>query len=89
MPNYSEMLDFEINFWVAEVTGKTADYCNSWADAGPVIQQASIAVCCFKSSLADALPTSEGLISNKFVSHENPLRAAMTVFLMMREKTIG
>ena len=89
MLNYGEMLDFEINFWVSEVTGKTADYCNSWADAGPVIQQASIAVCCFKNSLADAFPTAEGLMSNKFVSHPNPLRAAMIVFLMMKEKAIG
>ena len=68
MQNYSDMLDFEINFWVAEVTGKTADYCNSWADA---------------------FPTAEGLMSNKFVSDPNPLRAAMIVFLMMKEKTIG
>lgn len=84
--NYSEMLDCEINAWVNECSrnGK-ADYCNSWAAAGPIIQAGGISIHCYKKSLPVAYPSGEGLVSDKLVKHENVLRAAMITYLMMQE----
>lgn len=73
------------------------DYCNSWADAGPIIQQNLIDL----EALYDFTDESEeeieptGLwaaraVVNGFIhsrsEDKNPLRAAMIVFLMMQEK---
>ena len=88
--NYSEMLDFEINVQVADVTGKHADYCNSWADAGPIIEQHGITLAYDSdgSWVADATAYWVDGIEWQIdgVIHENPLRAAMVAFLMMQEK---
>lgn len=70
------------------------DYCNSWADAGPIIQKNGIAI------MPDS-PTGDWLAFAEFtlcegewefeseptnhVAGSNPLRAAMIVFLMMNE----
>ena len=85
--NYSEMLDFEINVQVAEVTGKHADYCNSWADAGPIIEANKITISAPMEydQPADWLsyPASD---SDTCISWPKPLRAAMTCFLVMQEK---
>ncbi|MDT8853006.1 phage protein NinX family protein [Pantoea dispersa] len=56
------------------------DYCNSWADAGPIIEQKKISlefVGMWRAS------TYEGIERE---ANENPLRAAMIVLLMMQEK---
>lgn len=69
------------------VTGSTGlDYCKRWADAGPIIESNGIGIMPFQKKAAKAWPTSTGLLSNMSVEHENPLRAAMIVFLMMQEK---
>lgn len=60
--------------------------CNSWADAGPIIEKFGIGLMPFKKSPAKAWPLSVGLLSNASVEHENPLRAAMIVYLMMHDK---
>lgn len=77
----------------SEETGyptKSFNYCNSWADAGPIIMK----------SLIGIKPVSlfvgghrwfafEGDADKEFnlkAADNNPLRAAMTVFLMMQEK---
>lgn len=65
--------------------GFARDYCNSWADAGPIIQEYGIGLMLFKKSDAAAWDVSCGLLSAKKINHENPLRAAMIVFLMMQE----
>lgn len=58
------------------------DYCNSWADAGPIIQRDFIAI----------NPVMKGWCAGSdddaeiYFPHANPLRAAMIVFLMMQEK---
>lgn len=69
------------------------DYCNSWADAGPIIQKESICLekdtdrCCddcmevFERDTWQASHCTE----NIWYNDKNPLRAAMIVFLMMQE----
>lgn len=109
--NYSEMTDFEINLSVFEsLFGKMGDDrnmlrvwqqgkfqpCNSWADAGPIIQSNLIDL----EALYDFTDDTEHEIEptgvwaargvTKFFEHPrsesaNPLRAAMIVFLMMQE----
>lgn len=95
---YSEMTDFEINkavasacldewydngIWVVRCDDEDRNIfnpCNSWADAGPIIEQKRISlefVGMWRAS------TYEGIERE---ANENPLRAAMIVFLMMQEK---
>lgn len=64
--------------------GKEFDPCNSWADAGPIIQEHGIGLMPFKNLDAAAWDVSSGILSAKKINHENPLRAAMIVFLMMQ-----
>ncbi len=61
------------------------DYLGSWADAGPIIEENGIAIMPFKMATPTAFPSREGLVSARLVEHENVLRAAMIVFLMMQE----
>ena len=61
------------------------DPCNNPADAWPIIAANHIGIMPFKSGGATAWPTSVGLLSNAQVKDDNPLRAAMIVFLMMKE----
>jgi len=72
------------------------DFCNSWADAGPIIQQNLIdleAIFEFTDESEEQLePTGlwaaravvKGFIHPR-AEDKNPLRAAMIVFLMMQE----
>lgn len=62
------------------------DPCNSWADAGPIIQHNSIGIMPFKNYESEAWQLSAGLLSNTTVKDKSPLRAAMIVFLMMQEE---
>lgn len=66
--------------------GNCFNPCSSWADAGPIIQEYGIGLMPFKKIDAAAWDLSCGLLSAKKINHENPLRAAMIVFLMMQEK---
>ncbi|MGQ3902999.1 phage protein NinX family protein [Mixta calida] len=90
--DYSKMSDYEISCEVGRAIGFTdyllarseqKNYCNSWADAGPIIQENSI------SLISDW--NEEGLWGATFQpwiysEHENPLRAAMECYLMMHDK---
>lgn len=67
-------------------TSENKDYCNSWADAGPIIAENGIGIMPFKKRPARAWPTSIGLLSKANVEDNSPLRAAMIVFLMMQEQ---
>lgn len=101
--NYQEMSDRHINCLVHDVFireeqsafGLTLnvvrhpkDYCNSWADAGPIIQRNKISI--IHDCMAEpqdggcwlARPT-YGYEHEKARS-DNPLRAAMVLFLMMK-----
>lgn len=57
------------------------DYCNLWADAGPIIESEKISLTCSKvTGLWLAIH------DRNSANHDpNPLRAAMITFLMMRE----
>lgn len=52
------------------------DYCNSWADAGPIIQK----------NIIPLNPFRDGWVAGerRNVRDKNPLRTAMIVFLMMK-----
>lgn len=97
MKNYGEMSDFEINCLVhaevMQISGlnsfKTKDYCNNPADAWPIIVEHEIDV--IQNNGQDcALATNSAVMmfrgDDVFIcQHENPLRAAMIVFLKMSE----
>lgn len=63
------------------------DYCNSWADAGPIIEKGLISLqFCQGNWMASVNPSQEtGFRAACFIEKRNPLRAAMIVFLMMQE----
>lgn len=73
------------------------DPCNSWADAGPIIQEENIGInpewerCCedcgdtFHTGTWEACVHDDGYNKNYEYAHENPLLAAMIVFLMMKD----
>jgi len=72
------------------------DYCNSWADAGPIITQERISLIADGEWLAAGPGTGiDGYFDSKggvgtyggdlFWHDKNPVRAAMIVFLMMKE----
>lgn len=93
--NYSELDDWAINTLVDGVLNhapvdcaQSKDYCNSWADAGPIIQENYLSVEC--DDMFDApMPSSYWKAHNPKGNHytdKDPLRAAMIVFLMMQEE---
>lgn len=61
--------------------------CNSWADAGPIIEEGLISLQFYQGSwMASVNPSQEsGFRAACFIEKRNPLRAAMIVFLMMQE----
>ncbi|WKZ94084.1 DUF2591 family protein [Chimaeribacter arupi] len=63
---------------------KEFDPCNSWADAGPIIQEHGIVVACYQRMEPQAWPAMEGTISSSHSRNKNPLRAAMECFLKMK-----
>lgn len=62
--------------------GEECNYCNSWADAGTIIRKNRISI---KNRFeGNWMAENEWGISYRAI-HDNPLRAAMIVFLMMHE----
>lgn len=66
--------------------------CNSWGDAGPIIAQNKISVVFDCSDYCEAVSADDDVccrcgdpFGNR-EQHENPLRAAMIVFLMIKDK---
>jgi len=59
----------------------TYDPCNSWSDAGPIIQREFIAI----NPVMKGWCASSDDDAEMYFTHENPLRAAMIVFLKMQE----
>ncbi|SER29050.1 Protein of unknown function [Rosenbergiella nectarea] len=90
MMNYQEMSDHEISCEVGRkisfadyimARNGQVNYCNSWADAGPIVQENRISL--FASD--DDVKWMAQFINHKNVHMDkNPLRAAMVVFLMMK-----
>lgn len=97
--DYSKMSDFEINRRVFNhvMTGRnwdkqgkgSFDFCNNPADAWPIIVENNISLILDNPSSAMATSNCVGWYSDEeppiHASNQNPLRAAMTVFLMMQE----
>lgn len=97
MNNYEDMSDFEINCRVhaeiMQISGlnsfKAKDYCNNPEDAWPIIVKYEIDV--IQNNGQDCpLATNSAVMmfrgNDVFIcQHENPLRAAMIVFLKMNE----
>lgn len=87
--DYSKMSDFEINFRVhsevMEISGldsfKAKDYCNSPADAWPIIVEERIRL----NPILYTKWIAEDYLEDFSFTDINPLRAAMIVFLMMQE----
>jgi hypothetical protein len=73
-------------------SGREFDPCNSWADAGPIIQSNYISIVEYVRH-NPACVREEWWEADRFadmnVKHKNPLRAAMIVFLMMKESKNG
>lgn len=72
---------------------KEFDPCNSWADAGPIILENSIGLIApfagFEPEGFAIWNAYDPMSQDRVFSHENPLRAAMIVFLMMNEPKRG
>ena len=58
------------------------DFCNSWADAGPIIEKENISLTCHQSRDEWAAIFNRHVMS----AHSNPLRAAMECYLMKKER---
>lgn len=58
------------------------DYCNSWADAGPIIEKENISLTCHQNRDEWAAIFNRHCMS----ANQNPLRAAMECFLMKKER---
>ncbi|MGC6230431.1 phage protein NinX family protein [Hafnia paralvei] len=105
MTDYSKLSDDEINSRVAETLPIRftyyADYiwnaeeecrfapCNDPSDAWPIIVDNNIAIVPYRHTLPQAWPTKFGIASKFLVEDKNPLRAAMIVYLMMKESENG
>lgn len=95
--NYEEMSDFEINKAVERATGMycedfkgrympTMAYCGNPSDAWPVIEANGIGMYKAGDCWICGTNISYGNFDNE-TCHENPLRAAMIVFLMIKDAT--
>lgn len=97
--NYEDMSDIAINAHVSrvlygnisrrhqmEIASGGVDYCNRIEDAWPIIVENHIAVVPYQYTTPQAWPTAFGSASKFTTEDRNPLRAAMIVFLKMREK---
>lgn len=58
----------------------TIDYCNNWADMGPIIDEKRINLNAYDAPEQGWTATSD---TSFFVDSDNPLRAAAIVYLMM------
>lgn len=102
MTDYSKMSDLEINIMVSkslygelsnwhkgELNEGVVDYCNNPSDAWPIIVENHVAVVPYRHTTPQAWPTKFGIASKFLVEDRNPLRAAMIVYLMMKESENG
>lgn len=72
------------------VGGFIRDYCNSWADAGPIIQGNEISMISRRANgewKAEIFLGRKDIFDNYATFFDkNPLRAAMIIFLMMKDE---
>jgi hypothetical protein len=76
--------------WYEGKTYRSADYCNNPSDAWPIIVESGISMIRVQGSdycgMHAGLSFRDGMTSDHAYHSENPLRAAMIVYLMMMEK---
>ncbi|EFM18649.1 phage protein NinX family protein [Pantoea sp. aB] len=70
--------------WFGNLETLVVRYCNSWADAGPIIQRKEINI--LFNWNEDGIHGASAGFPHKDHEDKNPLRAAMIVFLMMQGK---
>lgn len=75
-----------LNLVIRNSTGRRFDPCNSWADAGPIIAESKINIEFHEWKNDVIKPYAMNSRTGLATYHENPLRAAMIVFLMMHDK---
>ena len=79
------MTDSEINTLIADIEGRcsTPDYCNDWADIGPIIEREKITVDFwdYKQWIAH----NNGYTPFVKTRAETPMKAAALCYLKMRE----
>ncbi|MEQ5400952.1 phage protein NinX family protein [Providencia rettgeri] len=99
MNKYTELSDFEINKKVAErlflkftdcfsvvlFEGESFDPCNNPADAMPIIIENGIAIRPYKTATPVAFNAEIGEFYGHTVYNENILRAAMELFLLIKD----
>lgn len=79
-----------LSLYQVEGADLCTDFCNSWADAGPIIEKHMI--CLAADVFAEPQDGGKWVAQPAYgwdserVRSNNPLRAAMIVFLMMQEK---
>ncbi|MBS0895538.1 DUF2591 family protein [Tatumella sp. JGM130] len=80
--NYQEMSDEQINHAVSDALSipRGDDWCNSWEESGPIVSDNNISL--YPTEITWIAGSATFHVS---ATHENPLRAAMIVFLMMKE----
>ncbi len=61
------------------------DYCNNWADAGPIIEEYGICLEPYENHWCAQIWSEKNSEYVSDCNHQNPKRAAMIVFLMMKE----
>ena len=76
-PKYAAIDDYVVH--VVNGVWTKFDPCNSWADAGPIIQESKIGIREY-----DGWWEARSYIPEYAYCQKNPLRAAMIVFLMMK-----
>lgn len=102
MNDYSKKSNYEISCEVGRMISfadyllarnEQKNYCDSWADAGPIISNNKISLhapSITKTWMAEFAGSDDDVNDGFHVDyfehhHENPLRAAMIVFLMMKD----
>ena len=84
--NYEEMSDFEINKAVSILRGSCFDYCNSPSDAWPIIVENRISIVDLSTVATGWKAQAMYLDDKPYAVNPNPLRAAMIVFLKMKDQ---
>lgn len=80
-------------FYTSGTNGDTTllpDYCNSWADIGPIIEHEGVSLIKWPNKeeyeASIAIYYGHGVIDAEiYYSHTNPLRAAAIVYLLMED----
>ena len=87
MKDYASMSDIEIDTMVSKICSPEfhRNYCNNPADAWPIIVENKISI--YAAVLGDSRGEwgAESSFTDYYHFHNNPLRSAMIVFLMMKE----